>query len=409
MKKIKQKKWIINSLLDVDYYKLTMAQLAFIFFRWIPVVFGFKNRTKKIFLPDFIKEKDLRAELNHVRTIKGMTDEEINYLKFLKIFCPSFINFMRELVLPEYTLTRTEKGYEITFEGFWSEVTLWETICLSIVNGLYYRALLRRMSSAEQKAVYIEGKRRLEEKIRILKDNPDMRFIEFGTRRRFSREWQEYVFATLLREVPDQIIGSSNVALSMKYGREPKGTFAHETFMVFSGIFRNILRESHNRVLEYWWVLYGEGLSIALTDTYGSDFFFQDMTAKQARRWKGLRQDSGDPFEFGEKAIKFYESHGIDPREKMIVFSDGLDIELIVKLNNYFRGRIKVSFGWGTNLTNDLGLGSLSLVVKVIKAAGHWTVKLSDNLAKAMGPFDQVELFKKVFGHTVTLDEVCTY
>lgn len=410
MRKIKKKDpWIIQTLMDVDIYKLTMAQLAFLFFRHVMVMFGFKNRTKKVVVSKFVKVKDIRKQLDHVRKIKGIDDLTADYLRGLKIFGEAFIQFLRELVLPEYTLVKTEGGYEITFEGFWPEVTLWETICLSIVNELYYRALIKKMSTAERRAVYAEGRKRLKEKIRILKENPDIRFIEFGTRRRFSREWHKYVYATLRREVPNQLIGTSNVALAMEHGEEAKGTFAHETYMVFSGIFRHLLKESHNKVLQYWWNLYGEVLSIALTDTYGTDFFFHDMTAEQAKQWRGLRQDSGDPFEFGEKAIKFYESHGIDPREKLIVFSDGLDIDLIVKLNNYFRGRIKVSFGWGTNLTNDLGLGSLSLVVKVVKAAGHWTVKLSDNLAKAMGPDDEIELFKKTFGHTVTLDEACTY
>ena len=407
--KVKKKGWIINSLIDVDAYKLTMGQLAFLFFRHVLVVFGFKNRTKKVFLPDTIKEKDLRAELDHVRDIKGITDEEADYLRGRKIYRESFVGFLRTLVLPEYKLEVTEGGYEITFEGAWPEVTLWETLCLSIMNELYYKALLDKMPRAQRRAVYAEGRRRLAEKIRILKENPDIRFIEFGTRRRFSRLWQEYVFATLLREVPEQIMGSSNVALSMKYGTEPVGTFAHEMYMVFSGIFRDKLRESHNMVIQYWWDLYGELLSIALTDTYGTDFFFRDLTKEQAEKLKGLRQDSGDPFEFGEKTIKFYEEHGIDPRGKTIVFSDGLDIDLIVRLNNYFRGRIKVSFGWGTNLTNDLGLDALSLVVKVIKAAGHWTVKLSDNLAKAMGPKAEIALFKEVFGHNVTFKEACVY
>lgn len=409
MIKIKKKPWIIESLLDVDYYKLTMAQLAFLFFNWVSVVFGFKNRTKKVFISDFIKEKDLRAELDHVKTIGGINDEEDGYLMTLKIFRMTFIEFMRGLILPDYHLEKTENGYEITFTGFWPQVTLWETICLSVVNELYYRAVLKKMSRVERKEVYAEGRRRLAEKIRILKENPDIRFIEFGTRRRFSRVWHKYVLSTLIREVPDQLLGTSNVALAMKYGIKPIGTFAHEMYMVFSGISHDDIRGSHNKVLLYWWNLYGKALSIALTDTYGSDFFFQDMTLEQAKDWIGLRQDSGDPFEFGEKAIKFYESKGIDPREKLIVFSDGLDIEKIVQLQNYFRGRIKVAFGWGTNLTNDLGLKALSLVVKVIKAAGHWTVKLSDNLAKAMGPEEKVEQFKKIFGSTITLNEECVY
>jgi nicotinate phosphoribosyltransferase len=166
---------------------------------------------------------------------------------------------------------------------------------------------------------------------------------------------------------------------------------------------------SHNRVLQEWWEEYGWGLSIALTDTYGSDFFFRDMTTEQARAWKGLRQDSGDPMAFGETAIAFYERHGIDPRDKLIVFSDGLDLGTIVKLANHFAGRIQVSFGWGTNLTNDVGFEPLSLVIKVTEANGHRTVKLSDNLAKATGDAYDIERFKRIFGHTVTTFEACRY
>ena len=407
--KIKQKKFIITSLLDVDFYKLTMMQMAFLFFRTIPVKFRFKNRTVSLPLSKFVKEKDLRAELDHVRTIKGINDREERYLRSLKVFGKKYIAFFKELVLPEYTLKRGRDSYVIEFSGAWPEVTLWETICLSITNELYYRSLLKRMTKAERVAVYIEGKKRLYEKIAVLKENPCIKFIEFGTRRRFSKDWQEYVLRTLMISVPENLVGTSNVYMAMKLGLKPVGTFAHEMFMVFSGIYRGDLKASHNKVLEYWWDLYGKALSIALTDTYGSDFFFEDMTFEQAKKWIGLRHDSGDPIEFGEKAIKFYKSYGIKPMSKTVVFSDGLDIEMILKLANHFKGRINVSFGWGTNLTNDLGLKSLSLVVKAIEAMGHGTVKLSDNLAKAMGSVANIELFKETFGNNVTLKEECVY
>ena len=183
--------------------------------------------------------------------------------------------------------------------------------------------------------------------------------------------------------------------------------------MACSGIYHGSdgdIRHSHQRLLHDWWEMYGYGLSIALTDTYGSDFFFRDMSAEQARRWKGVRQDSGDPIAFGETAIRFYESHGIDPREKIIVFSDGLTSDVIVKIADYFKGRIKTTFGWGTNLTNDRGsVTPLSIVVKLVKANGHGTVKLSDNLAKAIGAPEDVLRFKRIFGYTATMNETPTY
>jgi nicotinate phosphoribosyltransferase len=256
------------------------------------------------------------------------------------------------------------------------------------------------------------GTLRLAEKINILRARPDITFSDFGTRRRFSRSWQEYVIRVLAQEIPGQLLGTSNTAMAMQYGLLPMGTMAHELYMVMAGIMAEsdaTIRASHNRVLQEWWEEYGWGLSIALTDTYGSDFFFRDMTTAQARAWKGLRQDSGDPLAFGEKAIAFYERHGIDPRDKLIVFSDGLDLGTIVKLADHFAGRIGVSFGWGTNLTNDLGFEALSLVIKVVEANGRRAVKLSDNLAKATGDAPDIERFKRIFGYTVTTFEECKY
>ena len=182
--------------------------------------------------------------------------------------------------------------------------------------------------------------------------------------------------------------------------------------MIFSGIFHGSdeeIRASHQKVLDIWWQEYGEPLSIALTDTYGSDFFFRDFTEEQAQNWRGLRQDSGDSIMFGEKAIAFYNRLGIDPREKLIVFSDGLDIRKIVEIAERFTGRIKVAFGWGTNLTNDLGLKPLSLIVKAIEANGYRTVKLSDNLAKAMGDKEDIDRFIKIFEYSNTFSEALVY
>ncbi len=269
---------------------------------------------------------------------------------------------------------------------------------MSVVNELYYREVLLR-SGVALKDAHEEGIRRLDRKIEILKAYPGIRFMEFGTRRRFSREWQKYVVGRLKAEVPNQLIGTSNVHLAKELDLPPKGTFAHEMDMIFSGIFHDDIRGSHQKMLEYWWQEYGEELSIALTDTYGTDFFFEDFKPEQARDWRGLRQDSGDPIEFGEKTISFYEKLGIDPHTKTIVFSDGLDIETIVKLHERFGKRIKVVFGWGTDLTNDLGFKALSLVVKATEANGYRTVKLSDNPAKAMGDPADIKKFMEIFGY----------
>jgi nicotinate phosphoribosyltransferase len=186
----------------------------------------------------------------------------------------------------------------------------------------------------------------------------------------------------------------------MRFGVVPMGTSAHEMFMVMAGIHGASdaeMRASHGRTVQDWWDEYGWGLSIALTDTYGTDFTFRSMPQEQARAWKGLRQDSGDPFAFAEKAIAFYEGHGIDPSEKMVIFSDGLDVGRMVELHDRLSDRLEVTFGWGTNLTNDLGVEPLSIIVKTVEGAGQRLVKLTDDPAKAVGSPADIARYKQIF------------
>lgn len=206
--------------------------------------------------------------------------------------------------------------------------------------------------------------------------------------------------------------GTSNVMFSMQDGTDPKGTFAHELYMVLAAITGMLdndegLRGSHNEVLQKWWDLYGRDLSIALTDTFGSGFFFEDMTCEQSAAWKGLRHDSGDAIIFGERAVRFYDEHCVDPTKKLVLFSDGLDVDEIVRIFEHFVGRIISAFGWGTTLTNDLGFPTLSIIVKVLMAGGFNTVKLSDNIAKAMGTDGDIDRYKRVFGYNVDFFKEC--
>jgi nicotinate phosphoribosyltransferase len=406
---------IIQSLLDVDFYKFTMGLLIWRLHKDVPVTFRFTNRTKRIKLAKHINIKALREQLDHVRTLT-FTKTELHYLRGTneygeRMFDEGYLEYLSTIRMPPYRLLVEDGQYLLEFSGPWLAVSLWETLSLSIMNELYYRSRMEKMSFAEREAVFAEGIKRLMHKIALLKANPELRFSDFGTRRRFSREWQMFVDHMLHLEVPNQFVGTSNTWIAQLLSLLPMGTSAHEMFMVYSGIYHknnDDIRGSHNKMLQDWWDVYGYGLSIALTDTYGSNFFFEDFTPEQARKWKGLRHDSGDPFEFGRRAIAFYKNLGIDPREKMIVFSDGLDIDLILALWKEFRGQIKITFGWGTTLTNDMGFETLSLVVKAAIANGYGLVKLSDNLAKAMGPsVDVIELFKLIFGHTVTLVREC--
>jgi nicotinate phosphoribosyltransferase len=359
--------------------------------------------------------RDLRRELDHVRRLR-FNHRELAWLResqYLKrgFFCDGFLDFLKGLRLPPCELKVEDGQFVIIVTGRWCEVIFWETLILSIVNELYNRELVRR-EKISRKIVALDGEVRLRRKLKDLRHwTPDARFIEFGTRRRFSREWQAETVRLILVHGPEMLVGTSNVNLARRFGIKPIGTFAHELFMIRAAATGNDedLRRSHNLVIQEWWQEYGEPMSIALTDTFGTEFFFRDFTADQARDWRGLRQDSGDPFAFGERAIAFYAALGIDPKTKTVVFSDGLDSRTIIDLQRRFAGRLQVVFGWGTNLTNDCGFPALSLVVKAIEACGHPTVKLSDNLAKAMGPTAEVERYKRVFGHAVSLDQECVY
>ncbi len=397
---------IIQSLLDLDFYKLTMAQLAFLYFPHIPVKFAFTNRTQ-VALAKYISKKELEQELETIRSLQ-LTRQEAEYLQQLG-FRENFIRFLVDLKLPAVKVWIQDNDYRIEVKDEWPRATLWETIILAVVNELYFRALLRQRSDLCQEKLLKEGRRRLERKIEILEQYPEIKIVEFGTRRRFNFAWQEEVVLELNQKAKENFLGTSNVHLAQKHKLQAFGTFAHEMDMVFSGIFRNDLKNSHRKMLEFWWNLYGEKLSVALTDTYGTNFFFQDFTREQALKWRGLRQDSGDPIEFGERVIQFYKGLDIDPREKVIIFSDGLDIDKIIQIYKHFCGSFRMIFGWGTNLTNDLGPKALSIVVKAVEANGFGTVKLSDNIAKAIGSPDDIALFKKVFTYKNNFYEECRY
>ena len=395
---------IIESLLDIDMYKLSMAQVAFFKHRNNEVEYTFNNRSTDVNLLKHIKLGDLENQFKHVTTLR-VTKEEIGKLRNLRLFKEEFLLFLSELTLPMVEVNRSIpfETFRIATKGKWCEVILWETIILAITNELYHKSQISD-DPYELEDIYDVGIERLYNKIDKLCGGK-YNFTEFGTRRRFSRKWQERVVKTLKREhmlTPDGIgfQGTSNVHLAFKLDIPCVGTFAHEMPMIYSGIYNDDLVGSHRKMLDDWWNFYGETLSIALTDTYGSEYFFNDFTKEQAQNWKGLRQDSGDPFVFGEQAEAFYISKMVDPREKLIVFSDGLNVDKIIALGDSFKNRLQTGFGWGTNLTNDLGFRTLSLVVKATRSNGHGTVKLSDNLFKAMGSKKDIGRFKKEFGYT---------
>lgn len=399
---------IITSWLDLDFYKFTMGLLVWKQFPDVQVRYVLKLRNKGKRLIEMIDMLRLEEELESARTI-GFNKTDLHYLRGTneygeRMFPEAYLKFLEGIkALPRVIVIRGSDELHVEVKGPWPIAIFWETLVLSIVNELHYEFELMSMTKLERASIEANGLSRLKEKVDVLKKHPDIKFSDFGTRRRFSKSWQYRVDEFLTEEFAntDQFLGTSCVKSAERFGLLPMGTNAHELQMVCAALAKNDeeLKASHNQVLRDWWSLYETGLSIALTDTFGTEFFFRDFTQIQAVSWKGLRHDSGDPVIFGNQAIHFYKRNGIAPENKLLVFSDGLELPKIVELQDRFKDRIRTTFGWGTNLTNDLGLPALSLVMKAVEANGRPTVKLSDNLAKATGPEQEIVRYKRVFGY----------
>lgn len=404
---------IIPNLAHVDMYKLTMLQFIWFLFSWITTTFRYHNRTN-VRIADIVDIHDLRAEFEHVTQV-GFPEHVIEYLRRScnGLFREKFLAWLPTLRLNMPTIGVKDGQFTIEITGSWAEVTLWETITLKIVNELYFRAKMKELGLTEEQ-VFAEGRRRLFEKIKILKQYPDIVFTDFGDRRHFSLKWHREVIRIILLEIPNQLAGVSNVALACEFGVKPSGTIAHEMDMVFSGIFfnedsRTGRMVSHETFMRMWENFYCGKLSIALTDTYGSSYFF-DHFKEFAKTWDGVRHDSGDPFEFGENVIGWYKRQNNEPKTKTLVFSDGLILIKIIQLWEKFHGRIKLGFGWGTHLTNDMGFDDLqdgnrglkpiSIVMKavavIIDGFLYELTKLSDNPDKATGSVEAVDRVKRL-------------
>lgn len=402
----------------LDYYKATMGQLEFEKHPDAEVTFALKNRAKEK-LSEHVTPGELQARLDTLRD--GWKPEELAYLAGLQAqdgtarFSEDYLDFLADNELPEVTIGYDEDGdLAVTTTGPWPLVTFWETVVMSEVNEIYFANKLAKEGRSLDD-LYAEGDRRLSEKIEKLKARPDIKFSDFGTRRRFSYAWQKHVIEHLATELPDNFVGTSNIYLAHELDLKPIGTFAHELPMVYAALedkAGNDPLDGHNKVLQDWEELYQGELSTALTDTFTSDFFFADMTPEQAKSWNALRHDSGDPFDFGDRVIEFYTQQGINPTEKAIVFSDGLDIDTIIELADYFKDRVGVMFGWGTTLTNDLGVKANNFVMKAVEVDGTSTVKLSDNLGKHTGKLETIERYeesvRRHIGHAALNMEVLT-
>lgn len=396
----------VKSPLDIDWYKFCMAYFVWKFFPDVHVKYKFKNRTKDVNLRHL--ERAVNQELNNIRNLYKYKEDELDYIASLNIFPEEFIRFLALVELPEIKVFLENDELQIETEGPWKYAIWWETMSLSATNYLTYNGMDELTGKNHEEI----GNERLTQKIEKLKEHPHVRFSEFGTRRRLSFEWQKHVTERLKNELPEQLLGTSNVLIAKELGLNPIGTQAHELYMIGSRLFGDSdedIRASQMKIVDMWFELYGEKLSIALPDTFGSKVFFQDFGEERAKKWLGFRQDSGEPGEFAKKQIDFYKGFNIDSNLKMFIPSDGLNCDKIINLTETFHEKIGVSAGWGTDLSNDVGYKPLSIVMKAVEANGQGLVKLSDNLGKFTGKPEDIERFKRIFDYDNTSSQEIIY
>ncbi|MGY6634554.1 MAG: nicotinate phosphoribosyltransferase [Alkalilacustris sp.] len=402
---------IVRSLLDTDFYKLLMCQSVFRNRPDTRVTFSLINRSAHVPLARLVDEGELREQLDHIRTLRLSRGESTwlrgnTFYGKRQMFRPDFMEWFEGLRLPPYHLERRGDQYELTFEGPWPEVMMWEIPALAVLMELRGRAVLGHMGRFELQVLYARAMTRAWEKIERLRALPGLAIADFGTRRRHSFLWQDWCVQAMMEGLGDAFTGTSNCLIAMRRDIEAIGTNAHELPMVYAALARSDaeLAQAPYRVLADWHEEHDGNLRIILPDTFGTEAFLAHAP-DWLSGWTGIRIDSGDPAAAGERAIRWWQSRGEDPATKRLIFSDGLDVEVIAALHARFAGRANVSFGWGTLLTNDFrglvpqdGLAPFSLVCKAAAADGRPTVKLSDNPNKAMGPKDEVSRYRRVFG-----------
>ncbi len=432
---------IVRSLLDTDFYKLLMLQFIWKHFRATEVSFGLRNRNARMRLADSIRREEVMSQLEHVKRLRFRRSELIwlagnTFYSTRGIFEPAFLEWLEHgFTLSDYELHERDGQFELIFSGPWMNVTMWEIYALSIVNELKTRAALKDMSEFELDILYARAKTRLWSKIMRMQNVPGLAIADFGTRRRHSFLWQEYVVEAMHAELGNAFTGTSNTFLAYKHDLEAIGTNAHEIPMAMAALTDNDadLKQAQYCMLELWQQTYGGALLVMLPDTYGTTQFLENAPDWVAG-WTGQRVDSKDPFVAGDEYIQWLGRRGVDPRAKLLIASDGLDVQEILSLHAYFGGtiqpgvsaldfrdandfhderkwrrerRIRFSAGWGTLLTNDFrechprnedGLEPISLVCKLRSAGGRPAVKLSDNYLKASGPPELVAHYREVFG-----------
>jgi nicotinate phosphoribosyltransferase len=432
---------VIRSLLDTDFYKLLMLQFIWKHFPKTRVEFSLYNRHSAVRIADTIHIEEFKVQLQHVRGLRFRKSELVwlagnTFYGRRGIFEPDFIEWLdRDFRLSDYHLSVRDGQVQLTFDGPWTETTMWELYALAILDELKTRTQLKTLSEFGLDILYARAKTKLWNKIERLRGVPGLSVADFGTRRRHSFLWQEYVVDAMAGSLGSNFIGTSNAFLAHKHDLEAIGTNAHEIPMVMAALAPDdaALKASQYHVLELWQQTYEGALRVLLPDTFGTTQFLAGAPDWVAG-WTGQRVDSKDPYVAGDEYIEWLKSHGKDPREKLLIASDMLDVDRILGLHAYFGGalargltpkdfrsaadfsdskkwtpdvRIRLSAGWGTLLTNDFrgcnpneggGFDPISLICKVSNVEGRPAVKLSDNYSKALGVPAEVERYRKVFG-----------
>jgi nicotinate phosphoribosyltransferase len=432
---------ITRSLLDTDFYKLLMLQFIWKHFPTTPVCFTLYNRTSSVSLAKSVPRELLVQHLEHIRTLRFAKSELIwlagnTFYGRRGIFQPEFLDWLeKDFRLCDYELTTIDGEYQLSFEGPWTAATMWELYALSTMNELRTRSSLKGMTEFDIDILYARAKTRLWGKIEQMRGVPGLRVADFGTRRRHSFLWQEYAVNAMATVLGKTFTGTSNTFLAYKHDLEAIGTNAHEIPMALAAMAHGDaeLKQAQYRMLELWQQSYEGALLIMLPDTFGTTQFLEGAP-DWAADWTGQRVDSKDPFVAGDEYIEWLQKRGRDPRKKLLIASDGLDVNDILALHAHFSGtihdgfaprdfvnatdfldsgkwtmeqRIRFSAGWGTLLTNDFRgchphdsntFDPISLVCKLTSAEGRPAVKLSDNYAKAMGPESEIERYRSVFG-----------
>jgi nicotinate phosphoribosyltransferase len=432
---------ITRSLLDTDFYKLLMLQFIWRRFPKTNASFSLVNRSTQVRLGDLIDAGELREQLEQTKKLRFQKSELIwlagnTFYGHRGIFEPAFLEWLeRDFRLSEYDLSVQDGQLSLSFRGLWTETTMWEIYALSAIDELKTRANLKRLSEFELDILYARAKTKLWQKMERLRGVPGLKVSDFGTRRRHSFLWQEYVVKAMSDVLGSSFSGTSNTYLAYKHDLEAIGTNAHELPMALAAMAKNDeeLKTSQYQLLELWQQTYQGELLILLPDTFGTTQFLRDAPDWMAD-WTGQRADSKDPYLAGDEYITWLEQRGRNPRQKLFIASDSLDVDQILGLHAYFAGtlrngalatdfleardflderrwiperRIRFSAGWGTLLTNDFrncnpqgdgGFDPVSLVCKLNDADGRPAVKLSDNFEKVLGPREEVERYQRVFG-----------